>query len=65
MERYERELDRRTLPALRNIPVPMVPPIAGRKEGLDDNSTTITGVHTNHCEMPTLHRTLCFIRGIK
>ena len=30
--KYESELDRRTIPALKNIPVPMVPPIAVRKK---------------------------------
>ena len=31
MQQYESELDRRTIPALKNIPVPRVPPIAGRR----------------------------------
>ena len=31
MQQCESELDQRTIPALKNIPVPMVPPIAGRR----------------------------------
>ena len=53
----------RTIPALKNIPVPMVPPIAERKKVLDYSTHHYDlGVHTDHCEMPTLHCTMGFIR---